>query len=117
MHTSAVRPLVPEEQGSRLNTRAKWILAIACVLAGVVPFATHWISDDVNRTVCGLLLVAIYLGFTLYARRSSSLRQFWELSFAFLVLAVILVFNNSNPGYIGTYLLHSPPVAGNPLAS
>jgi len=57
MHTSAVRPLVPEEQGSRLNTRAKWILAIACVLAGVVPFATHWISDDVNRTVCGLLLV------------------------------------------------------------
>src|SRR6516165_5854151 len=99
MQISAVRPQVPEEQRSHLNTREKWILAVVCLFAGIAPFATHWIPDDVTKIACGLLLAAFYLGCTLYTRRSSSLRQFWELSFAFFVLAGILVVDNSIPGY------------------
>jgi hypothetical protein len=41
-----------------------------------------------------------------------------NLSFAFFVLATVLVLNNSIPGYVGTTILHSPPDGtGNPLAS
>lgn len=117
MQTSAVRPHAPQPQPSPLNAREKWILAIVCLSAGIAAFATHWIPDDVTRVVLGVLLAAVYLACTLYIRRSSSLRKFWELSFAFFVLAVTLVLNNSIPGFVGTSILHSPPDAGNPLAS
>jgi len=117
VQTSAIGPHVLEEQRSRLNTREKWLLAIVCLFAGIAVFATHWIADDVTRIICGVVLAAVYLGCTLFARRSRSLQQFWELSFAFFVLAVILVLNNSIPGYVGTSILHSPPDDGNPLAS
>jgi membrane protease YdiL (CAAX protease family) len=117
MHASAALPLVVEDQPARLSTRRTWALAIVCLFAGIAPFATHWIADDVTRIVCGLVLAAVYLGCTLRVRNSASLRPFWELSFAFFVLAVFLVLDNSIPAYIATSVLHSPPNSGNPFAS
>jgi hypothetical protein len=94
------------ETPTRFHLRAgeQWILAIASVFAGIAPFAAHWIPNDVTRFVCGVLLAAVYLALTLYVRTSSALRQFWELSFAFFVLATVLVLNDSIPGYVGTYI-------------
>ena len=85
--------------------------------AGIAPFAARWIPDDLARIACGLLLAAAYLAFALFARNHTGLRQFWELSFAFCILAVTNVLTNSIPGYVGTAVLHDPPRAGNPLAS
>jgi len=117
MQAAAVGSSLAEAPRSHLNAGQQWMLAIVCVLAGIAPFAAHWIPDDLTRIGIGVVLAAGYLGFSLYARTSPSLRQFWELSFAFFIMAVVLVLNNSIPGYVGTYVLHSPPDAGNPLAS
>jgi hypothetical protein len=81
------------------------VLAVACGFAGIAPFAARWIPNDITRIVCGLVLAMVYFAFTLYARRSPSLRLFWELSFAFFVLATDLVLTGSIPGYVGTFLL------------
>jgi membrane protease YdiL (CAAX protease family) len=117
MHLSAVGAYQSEVARSHLSAGEQWMLAIACVLAGIAPFAAHWIPDEVIRVTCGLLLAVVYLGVAFAIRASESLRQFWELAFAFFVLACVLVLNNTIPGYVGTYLLNSPPDAGNPLAS
>ena len=106
------------EQRLHLGIGETWILAIVCLCAGVVPLAARWISGDpATRIAYGLLIAAVYLAFTLFARKTSSLRQFWELSFAFFILAMVQVLNNSIPGYVGTNILHDPPNTGNPLAS
>ncbi len=108
---------VTNTQPSRLDFRQKSILAIVCLSAGIAPFAARWIPDDVAKIACGLLLAAAYLAITLFARSHAGLHQFWELSFAFSILAVANVLNNSIPGYVGTAILHDPPISGNPLAS
>jgi len=106
-----------DEQRPHLDIREKSILAILCLCAGVAPLASRWITGDVARITYGLLIAAAYLAFTLYARKASSLRQFWQLSFAFFILAFVQVLNNSILGFVGTYILHDPPNPGNPLAS
>ena len=108
---------VTNAQTSRLDFRQKSILAIVCLSAGIAPFAARWIPDDVAKIAGSLLLAAAYLAFTLFARTHTGLHQFWELSFAFSILAVANVLNNSIPGYVGTAILHDPPNSGNPLAS
>ena len=108
---------VTNTQPSRLDFRQKSILAIVCLSAGIAPFAARWIPDDVAKIACGLLLAAAYLAITLFARSHAGLHQFWELSFAFSILAVANVLNNSIPGYVGTSILHDHPAPGNPFAS
>jgi uncharacterized protein len=117
MRTPSLDEPVTNAQPSRLDFRQKSILGIVCLSAGIAPFAARWIPDDMARIACGLLLAAAYLAFTLFARNHAGLRQFWELSFAFCILAVANVLNDSIPGYVGTAVLHDPPNAGNPLAS
>jgi hypothetical protein len=117
MRTPSLDEPVTNAQPSRLDFRQKSILAIICLSAGIAPFAARWIPDDMARIACGLLLATAYLAFTLFARNNAALRQFWEPSFAFCILAVANVLNNSIPGYVGTAVLHAPPNAGNPLAS
>jgi hypothetical protein len=96
-----------EESGERrpaLDFRAKTVLALICLCAGAAPLAARSIPGELERLSYGLLISALYIGFTLYARRRPSLREFWQLSFAFFVLAVVQVLNNSVPGYFGTYI-------------
>jgi membrane protease YdiL (CAAX protease family) len=58
----------------------------------------------------------VYLVVTLIVRRVSSLQPFWELSFAFFILAFSRMLNSA-VGYFGTFVLNDPPDAGDPLAS
>ena len=117
MPTAVVHQTLTEARRPGLDLRAQLTLAAGCLVAGVAPLAARSIADDVARIAYGLFIVAAFLAFTLFVRKVSSLRQFWELSFAFFVFALVQVLNNSIPGYVGTAILHDPPSAGNPLAS
>jgi hypothetical protein len=107
-----------DERRLRLDIRQIWILALLCLCAGLAPLAARWIFSDVaTRIAYGVLITALYLAIALYARNSSSPPPFWQLSFAFFILAFVQVLNTSIPDYVGTSILHTPPNAGNPLAS
>jgi len=108
---------VSEAHRPRLDIRQKSVLAIVCLCAGIAALAAKWIADDVARVTYSLLVMALFLAITVYARATTSLRQFWELSFAFSAFAVVQVLNNSIPGYVGTSILHDHPAPGNPFAS
>lgn len=106
------------DQRLHLSIGEKGLLAILCVCGGVAPLAARWIfPDPTSRIAYGLLVAAAYLSFSLFARKASSLRPYWELSFAFFILAVVQVLNNALPPYVGTAILRDPPNAGNPLGS
>lgn len=94
----------------------RFLLAILSILAGAIALSYGFVSNDFARFSYTIIVAVVYLAFTLLARRSSSLRKFWELSFAFFVLAFVGVLNNLCH-YFGTYVLNSPPVPGDPLAS
>lgn len=106
----------PEPQASQGNTlRRTAALAALCVVAGAVPFSYGFISNDIARFLFTVAVAGVYLAVTLLARRNPNLRKYWELASAFLILAVVGVFNNL-AHYFGTYVLNSPPVTGDPLA-
>ena len=63
-------------------------------------------------TVAGALLLT-----TVLIKRSSSLERFWRLPFAFFILAIVQVLNNSVPAYVSTHVLHEHATSGNPLGS
>lgn len=107
---------ITEEQELHLDIRKKSILAILCLFAGVAPLACRWISNDVARFSSILLITVVFLAFTRVARKTSILRKYWELSFAFFILAFVQLLNNFVP-YFGLYILQEAPVAGNPLSS
>ena len=88
---------------ARLDLRQTSMLGIVCVCAAVAPLAARWIPDDVARVAYGSVLAAVFLTFSLFAKRHrSALHQFWQLSFAFFVLALVQVLNNSIPGFVGS---------------
>ncbi len=105
------------EQRFELDISRKASLAVACLCAAIAPLGARWIAGETARVSYGVLLLAAYLAVALLARQRASLRQFSDLSFAFVVLAVVQVLNSSIPGYVGTVILHDPPNTGNPLAS
>ncbi len=106
-----------EEQRLQLDLGKQATLAVVCLCAGVAPLAARWIPDEVAKLSCASLLAAAYLAFALFARRSASIAQFWELAFAFFVLALVQLLNNSVPGFVATYALHDQANSGNPFAS
>lgn len=106
-----------DAQRVALDVRAKWILALCCLCAGIAPIAARWIPDGLARGAYSVLIIAILLGVTLLARQREALRPFWELAFGFLIFAVVLALNFSLPPLVTTYLLHEGPTGGNPDAS
>jgi membrane protease YdiL (CAAX protease family) len=112
MATVAVA-VAPRQQ---LNFSSRTVLGILCVAAGIAAFAAAWISNEAARIVYGLVLSAVYLAVTLVVRRVPSLQAFWELAFAFFILAFSR-WLNTVAGFAGTAVLHDPPNAGDPLAS
>ena len=111
---TAAMAVAPHQQ---LNLRSRAILGIVCLAAGIAAFAAPWISNDVaTRTAYGVVLSVVYLAVTLVARRVPSLHPFWELSFAFFILAFSRLLNSA-VGFVGTAVSHDPPNAGDPLAS
>ena len=106
------------ERPIHLDVSRKLALVGVCLCAGIAPLAVRWMGDDALRIVCGALLTIGYLAFALFARRQlSAVHTCWELAFAFFILALVQVLNNSIPGFVGTVLLHDHPNAANPFAS
>jgi len=105
---------MPATQGARFHHEVgqQLILSIVCLCAGIVPFA-RWIPGDYTRIVYTVVLLA----FALFARNYTSLRKYWELSFAFFILGLVAVLQSFVNGYVGTSILHDPPNGGDPLAS
>jgi membrane protease YdiL (CAAX protease family) len=68
------------------------------------------------RVAYGAVVAALLLTVALLARRSSAV-ALSSVAFAFFVFAVVQVLNNSVPLYLGTTILHRPPVNGDPLGS
>ena len=68
------------------------------------------------RVAYGAVVAALLLAVALLARRSSAV-ALSSVAFAFFVFAVVQVLNNSVPLYLGTTILHRPPVNGDPLGS
>jgi membrane protease YdiL (CAAX protease family) len=105
------------ERHTPLGAGQKSILAILCIGAGILALSPRYVPGGLVQVAYGVLVCAIFLALALVARRRASLRRFWELPFAFFILSIFVVLDNTVPGYFGRYVLHSPPVAGDPLAS
>lgn len=101
---------------SELGNGKKAGLAVLCILAGTAALSYSFIANDLARFLYTAAVAATYFGCTFALRRSPTLGKYWELSSAFFVLAVVGMLNNLSH-YVGTYVLNSPPVPGNPLAS
>jgi membrane protease YdiL (CAAX protease family) len=103
--------------GALLDARQKALLAVLCVAAGILALSMRYIPGNVTRIIWGLAVAALFMALTLVARQRPALRHYWELPFAFFVLALFVVLDNTLPQYVATSLLHTPPVTGDPLAS
>jgi membrane protease YdiL (CAAX protease family) len=111
---TAALAVAPRQQ---LRFSSQTMLGGLCLTAGIAAFAAPWISPDLaTRTAYGLILSVIYLAVTLFVRSVAALQPYWELSFAFFILACSR-FLNSVVDLVGTAVLHDPPHAGDPLAS
>ena len=107
-----------EQRRLHLDSSQSWILAIVCLCAGIAALAGRWLTSDAStRVIYGLVVTAVYLAVALSARAMPSLRPYWELAFAFFILAFVQVLNSFIPIYAGTSILHDPPSVGDPLAS
>src|SRR5215467_7965064 len=106
---TAAMDIAPRQQ---LNFSSRAILGILCVGAGIAAFAAPWISvDPATRIAYGFVLSVVYLVVTLVVRTASSLHPFWELSFAFFILALSR-WLNTLVAFAGTAILHDPPNVG-----
>lgn len=109
-HAVAQRP-------ERLAVRGRWILAGFCLVSGIACLAARWLpAVSTLRLGYGVLIAGLLLTVALLARRESA-RALSSLAFAFFAFAVVQVLNNLIPSYVGTAILHRPPVTGDPLGS
>jgi hypothetical protein len=100
-----------EGQGAGLGPAKKSRLGVLCHAGGIAPLAARSIRGEAAEIVYGLVMTAVLLAITLHVRGSSDLRKFWELPFAFFVLAVVPVLNNSVPPFFLAYVLHEHPMS------
>jgi membrane protease YdiL (CAAX protease family) len=111
MATAIVQP------GTGLRVRSRWVLAAFCLISGIACLGARWMPVGMLiRIAYGLIVAALLLLVALLARRSSA-PALSSLAFAFFVFAMVQVLNNSLPLYLGTTIMHRPPVSGDPLGS
>jgi membrane protease YdiL (CAAX protease family) len=108
---------IPANHRTSSRSLSRPVLGALCLVAGIAPLAARSIADPALQLGYGIAVAAILLGVAVAARRSSVGSEFWTLPFAFFVLAVVQVLNNSIPQLVQTTVLHESPVDGNPLAS
>lgn len=102
---------------TRVAGRSRWIVAIACVLAGAAALAARALSQPTLEIGYGLAVAVILLAVAVVLKRSADRQHYWELAFVLFVFAVVQVLNNSLPALVQSNVLHDLPVTGNPLAS
>jgi len=117
MTISTVRPALADELSTPLSVSQKSLLAALCLVAGILALSMRYVPDEVVRIVWGLVVAAIFLALALTLRQRPSLRRYWELPFAFFVLSLFVVLDNTIPTFVATTVLRAPPIPGNPLAS
>jgi membrane protease YdiL (CAAX protease family) len=92
-------------------------LALACVAAAAVTLGARFVPDGAGRIAYSLAVASIFGVLTPLLRSRPSLRRYRELSFAFFVLALVLLLNNSLPGYVRANVLRERTLPGNPQGS
>ncbi len=108
---------IVQQPSERLAVGSRWILAVVCLLSGIACLAARWMpGGPIVRVTYGVVIAVLLLGVALRARRSSA-QALSSLAFAFFVFAVVQVLNNLVPPYLGTTIMHRPPVNGDPLGS
>ncbi|GAP59754.1 hypothetical protein AHiyo1_31170 [Arthrobacter sp. Hiyo1] len=112
---SAARAL--DSTGGPLMPGQKAIFAVACVVAGFLPVSVGYVPDEATRLVCGLAVTGALLAIALLARRNAAVHRYWEIPLAFFGMSLFILADRYVPGFLASQVLHSPPVAGNPLAS
>jgi membrane protease YdiL (CAAX protease family) len=113
-------PAAPAHTSGRyvsLGASQKSLLAVLCLIAGVCALSMRYVPGEVARVVWGLTVAALFLALALVARQRPALRQFWELAFAFFVLSLFVLLDNTVPTFVATAILRQGPVNGNPLAA
>jgi membrane protease YdiL (CAAX protease family) len=95
----------------------KAIFAVACIVAGFLPLSAGYVPGAVARLAWGLAVTIALLAVALLAKRNAAWRKYWEIPLAFFGMALFILADRYVPGFLGTQVLHSPPVPGNPLAS
>lgn len=117
MNISTAEPELAEKLSKPLSIGQKSLLAVLCLAAGVLALSMRYVPGEVVRIVWGLVVAAIFLAVALYLRQRPSLRRYWNLPFAFFVLSLFVVLDNTIPTFVATSILRNPPIPGNPLAS
>jgi membrane protease YdiL (CAAX protease family) len=117
MDTSLPGQGTTDEARTPFGTGQKAIFAVACIAAGFLPLSAGYVPGDLARFVYGLLVTGVLLALALLARRSSTLRRYWEIPLAFFGMALFILADRYVPQFLGTHILHDTPVPGNPLAS
>jgi len=110
-------PKLADKLYTPLSVSQKSLLAVLCLIAGVLALSMRYVPGEVVRIVWGLVVAAVFLALTFSLRQRPSLRRYWELPFAFFVLSLFVVLDNTIPTFVATFLLRNPPIPGNPLAS
>lgn len=110
-------PARTNERSTSLSAGQRSLLAVSCIGAGALALSMRYVPGDITRVIWGLAVAAVFLALALAARQRPSLRQFWELPFAFFVLALFVALDNTLPQYVAASVLRAAPVPGNPLAA
>jgi membrane protease YdiL (CAAX protease family) len=117
MDVSSARSQRSDEFSTALSVSQKSLLAVLCLVAGGLALSMRYVPGAALRIVWGLVVAAVFLGLALSLRQRPSLRRYWELSFAFFILSLFVVLDNTVPTSVATAILRNPPLPGNPLAS
>lgn len=100
-----------------LGVGQKAALAVLCILAGILALSMRYVPGEGVRIVWGVVVAAVFLALALSLRQRPSLRQYANLAYAFFILALFVVLDNTIPTVVATSVLRQPPVPGNPLSS
>ena len=106
---------IEEQTGPQLDRGQKWLVALACLASGFGALAGKWLPGIGPKILYGLAVTALFAALSVLAHRSATLRDYWELPFAFFVFAFVQLLNNSIPHYVGVSM-HDRPTTHNSLA-
>ncbi len=110
------------ENGNRSNTesttiRQKFAIGALCLAAGLSYRASGWVLPFNVEKYFLLGLSSIFLACTVLARRSLSLKGYWQIPFAFLLFALSGSLDLFITNRFVVNVIHQTSTATNPLAS
>jgi uncharacterized protein len=101
----------------QLSAGEKAAATIACIVAGYLPVSAGYVPGAVARLAYGVCVTLGLLALALLARRSSTLRRYWEIPLAFFGLALFVLADRYVPDFFRAQVLRVRTTSGNPIAS